>query len=243
MTEDVIARARRTTTRRLTAASVVVAALMLAAAVVVFVTREKATPALSPVPAPHAAPGGVEADLSADLRWVDVAGVVVPVSALCGPFDASSGLARGFSHDRGGAVLAAVHIVARVAPQVGADIFHPTFDAQVVGPDAAAMRARVAQEYDELRGPARARYGGPVGDLHAALRGYRITAYEPGEAAVELLTESATDAGRRVLAASAVRVSWTGSDWALIAPAGGSFDGSVWLVTDVSGFTVFPGGR
>lgn len=248
MTDDVIARTRRTAARRLTAVGAVTATLLLAAAGVVFISRARPTPAPPASPAPQASQprtgsSSGENDLPDDLRWVDVAGVAVPASIQGGPSDTSAGLARGFSHDRGGAVLAAVHIVLRVAPQVGADIFNPTLATQVVGPDVAAMRARVSQEYDDLRGQEQAGYGGPVGELHTALRGYRITAYTPGEASVELLTESATDTDRRVLAASAVRMSWTGSDWALIAPPGGSFDGSVWLVTDASGFTVFPGGR
>lgn len=248
MTEDVIARTRCTTARRLTAVGAVTTALLLAAAGVLVVSRARPTPAPPASTTPQASQpttgsSGAGSDLPDDMRWIDVAGVAVPVSSRHGPFDTSAGLARGFSHDRGGAVLAAVHLALRVAPQVGADIFNPTLASQVVGPDVAAMQARVSQEYDDLRGQAQAGYGGPVGELPTTLRGYRVNAFTPGEASVELLTETSGEGEQVILAASSVRLSWTGSDWALIAPPGGSFDSSVALVTDASRFVDFPGGR
>jgi len=247
VTDDVIARTRHLTARRLTAVGAVIAALMLTAAVAIFISRGRSTPARPAPPVPQLAPSAAGDAAASEplgvLRWALVAGIAIPTSTRCGPFDTSAGLARGFSHDRGGAVLAAVHVVVRVAPQVGADIFNPTLGTQVTGPDAEALRSRVAQEYEDLRELSSVRYGQPVGDLQATLRGYRIHAYTSTEATVELLTASNGDTGRVIFAASTVRMSWTGSDWVLIAPAGGSFDSVVSTAVDASGFDPFPGRR
>ncbi|WP_406071233.1 hypothetical protein [Micromonospora sp. NBC_01638] len=156
----------------------------------------------------------------------------MPVSKQSGPRITSEGQARGFKHDRGGAVLAAVHIVVRVNPQVGPAVFDPALLTQVVGADAAAMRVQVAQAYDELRGQAGVADGQPVGRLDATLLGYRIVSYTDDEVALRLLTEAPDGSGSSLMVSTEVRVRWTGSDWALLAPAGGTFDPALSVVLD-----------
>lgn len=129
-------------------------------------------------------------------------------------------------------MLAAVHIVVRVNPQVGPAVFDPALLTQVVGADAAAMRVQVAQAYDELRGQAGVADGQPVGRLDATLLGYRIVSYTDDEVALRLLTEAPDGSGSSLMVSTEVRVRWTGSDWALLAPAGGTFDPALSVVLD-----------
>ncbi|WP_157562847.1 hypothetical protein [Micromonospora chokoriensis] len=235
MTYDVITRARRTTRRRLTALCLIAAAMLSATAVAVVFDAGADRPAPSTVGPVLVRPentGDGQANLPDDLDWVDVAGVSVPVSERSGPRISSEGQARGFTRDRGGAVLAAVHIVVRVNPQVGPDVFDPTLRTQVVGADALAMRAQVAQAYDELRGQTGVADGQPVGRLNATLLGYRILSYTDDEVALRLLTEAPSGSGSSLMVSTEVRVRWTGSDWALLAPAGGTFDQAVTVVLD-----------
>lgn len=245
MTYDVLTRARRTTRRRVTAALLAasVVALAVIAAVGFFTGPDNPSSPGREAPGPSVAPGGIAAEaaaLPADLRWAPLAGISVPVSGQSGPRDTSGGLARGFAHDRAGAVLAAVHIVVRVAPQVGASVFDPTLRTQVVGPDAAAMRVQVTQAYDDLRGPAQVAYGQPVGSLYATLRGYRLTSYMNEQATVRLLTEAVDTRGTPARASTEVQMRWTGSDWALVAPTGGTFDHVVAAATDADAATFHP---
>ncbi|MEU5554031.1 hypothetical protein ABZ738_30085 [Micromonospora sp. NPDC047793] len=246
MTYDVIARARRTTRRRMLTA-VCAATAMLAGAVAIAVfgvspdrsATSPADPALTI--RPDASPtAGDRMALPSDLDWVDLAGVSVPASGRSGPYFSRGGLAYGFAHDRAGAVLAAVHIVVRVNPQVGPAVFEPTLRDQVVGPDAASMRVQVAQAYDELRGQAGVAPGRPLGRLYATLRGYRILSYTDDEAVLWLLTEAPGATGSPLTVSTEVRVRWTGSDWVLVAPAGGTFDQAVTTASDPDIATFLP---
>lgn len=244
MTYDVITRARRTTRRRIIAGCLA-AATMAGAVTVAVVGTEPHRSVTSPVElaplrpaAGAAAPTG--AGLPADLGWADVAGVSVPVSHRSGPRFTDEGQARGFTHDRAGAVLAAVHIIVRVNPHVGPTVFVPTLRDQVVGPDAAAMRVQAAQAYDELRDQAGVPDGQPIGRLSATLRGYRILSYTDDEAVLRLLTEALDASGAPLMVSTEVRVRWTGSDWVLLVPAGGTFDQAVTAASDPDIATFLP---
>ncbi|WP_444950994.1 hypothetical protein [Micromonospora ureilytica] len=129
-------------------------------------------------------------------------------------------------------MLAAAHIVVRANPQVGPTVFEPTLRTQVVGADAASMRVQVAQAYDELRRQTGVADGQPAGRLNATLLGYRIVSYTDEEVVLRLLTEAPSDSGSSLMVSTEVRVRWTGSDWALLAPAGGTFDRAVTVVLD-----------
>ncbi|MGW5083052.1 hypothetical protein [Micromonospora echinospora] len=243
MTYDVIDRARRATRRRLTTICLTAVALSAAVAAAVMATTAPDRPADSPSGramstfAVTGATPGSETQRLTDLEWVDVAGVSVPVSSRSGPRITDGGQARGFAHDQVGALLAAVHIVVRINPQVGPAVFGPTLRDQVVGPHAAAMRVQVAQAYDELRAQLD---GQPLGRLNAILRGYRIVSYRDDEAAVRLLTEAPGANGVPLLVVAEVRVRWTGSDWALLAPAGGTFEQTVMAASDADTATFIP---
>ncbi len=74
--------------------------------------------------------------------------------------------------------------------------------------------------------------GQPVGRLYATLRGYRILSYTDDEAVLRLLTEAPGPSGSPLTVSTEVRMRWTGSDWALLAPAGGTFDQAVTAASD-----------
>jgi hypothetical protein len=183
--------------------------------------------------------------LPADLAWHQIAGVSLPSSALAGPNDTAGGLARGFAHTKAGAVLAAVHLVVRVAPQVGPAIFEPTLRAQVAGPAATALHDQVVQQYQQLCALAKVAYGPPIGTLPAHLRGYRIELYTDSTVTIRVMTET-TRGGTEVLyAATVIQLTWTGNDWALVAPDGGTWDRSMTAVPphNIGNYHPFDAGR
>ncbi len=257
MTYDVIDAARRTTRRRAAVAGLVaVAVLGVVTAVVLYVVNH---PGQAPAPsatgtsqwpatlAPSwGSPPPISAGplaLSADLTWTEVAGVALPASSTAGPRDVRDGRARGFAHTQAGALLAAVHLLVRTTAQVGPSVFDPTIAEQVVGPDAASMRDRVTQMYAQMRDAAQVPYGQPIGRLSAALRGFRINAHTPTDALLTVLTEATDTTGTPRFAATEVRMRWTGEDWALVAPAGGTWDAVVLIVTAEQAATFTPFGR
>jgi hypothetical protein len=167
--------------------------------------------------------------LPADVTWVSVAGVALPVSATAGPRDQRDGLARAFAHTPAGAVMAAVHLLVRTTPQAGPAVFGPTLRDQVVGDHAAAMRTFVADSYRQLAGDATD--DAPVGTLPAALAGIRVDSYTDQSAALDLLTTAVDATGSPRFAATTIQVAWTGTDWALVAPEHGRWDSAVRSVT------------
>jgi hypothetical protein len=237
MTFDVIATARRRTRRLLL---VVVAGLVVLLAAVCTAglystarledTPVRPVPTTTGTPAPATTSGeAVPVVLPADVTWVSVAGVALPVSETAGPHRHEHGLASGFAHTPTGALLAAAHLLVNTTPQVGSDVFGPTLQTQVVGQHAPAMRAAVAADYRALAGESAG--GGPVGSLSAALAGVRMSAYAGNAATVDLLTVAVDSTGTARFAASLVDMAWTGSDWALVAPPEGRWDGVVRAVT------------
>lgn len=259
MTYDVIARARRARRRRrLRLAAVIVAFGSIAAGAAVLAAMPQST---SPgdhtvVVAPNGHPGatesvggqaepGTSAPLPSDLTWTTLAGLSLPVSASAGPTDIAGGLARGFAHTRAGAVLAAVHLAARVAPQVGPAVFGPTLHDQVVGPAAAALAEQVQAQYQQLCDQAHLGYGPPVGTLSAALAGYRIELYTDTTVTVRVMTRTDQPGTAPLYAAAVIQLTWTGSDWALQAPTGGVWDQAMTLVdpTNLGMYNSFGGGR
>jgi hypothetical protein len=234
--------------RRSTLALTILGLLLVATGAVTAVTgRPHSTTHAGPPPAPSAAASRASASpqtLPADLTWIQVDGVSLPVSTQDGPHDTSQGRARGFAHTPGGALLAAVHLLVRVSPQVGPDVFDPTIAQQVTGPDAATMRAHVLAQYKALVALDQVVYGQPVGRLYATLHGYLVDQYTPTTAALRILTQTTADDGTPVYACAPVRMQWTGTDWSLVAPAGGTWQQTITVIDPVQAatFTPFPEG-
>ncbi len=245
MTIDVIDAARRRSRRAVRVGLMVAVALaVLVYPAALYVNSRLDDPAPVGAPATVDVPWPAESApiaglLPADVAWVRIAGVDLPVSASAGPRETVGGLARGFGHTRAGSVLAALHLLVRTAPQVGPAIFDSTLANQVVGEHAARMRAYVAVSYEQAATAAGVPYGQPLGDLPAEVAGVRVVAYTDDAAQLSVLTSAIDAAGSTRYAATTVHMRWTGSDWALVAPAGGRWDAAVRLAdpTDVSGFT------
>lgn len=178
-----------------------------------------------------------------DLSIVTVAGVDLPVSAHDGPRERPAGRAKGFSQSPAGAVLAAMHLVVCTSPQVGPAVWQPTLRDQVVGPDAAAFADAIQRDYDEARERLQVPYGEPLGRIYGAIRGVRVDAYGPQAASLRLLIEAPDGNGGLARAAAVVQVSWSGTDWQLIAPPRGSWASVRVLIppTLVGSFTPVPG--
>jgi hypothetical protein len=159
----------------------------------------------------------------AELTWITVAGLDMPVSTQHGPRDLAAGRAQGFSQNLIGAVLAGLHLVARTSPQVGPRVWGPTLRDQVVGPDAAAYADAVHRSYETAREQLHLPYGEPLGRIYASIAGIRVDAYSPLAASLRLLIEAPDAASGVTRAAVIVQLSWSGGDWRLIAPPRGDW--------------------
>ncbi len=177
------------------------------------------------------------------LNWTDFHGIELPVSAQDGPHDNSGGLARGFSDTTLGAVLAAVNIVVRTAPQWGPAIYLPTIRGQVTGPGATALLKADASEYAALRSAARVRPGQPVGRGYAVEVAYRVAAYAPAAATVDILTEGPGNSGATVMVVTRIDVVWLHGDWRVVAPADGDWASSAARASSLAGYITFPDER
>jgi hypothetical protein len=177
----------------------------------------------------------------ADLTWITVAGLDLPVSATAGPFDLAGGRARGFAQTPAGAVFAALHLLVRTSPQVGPRVWEPALREQVVGPDFEAYVDAVRVDYETAREQVQVPYGEPLGRIYASIGGVRIDAYGPQAASLRLLIEAPGSDGSLARAATVVQVSWSGTDWQLIAPPSGDWARVRVLISATAGFTPLPG--
>jgi len=189
-----------------------------------------------PSPPPAAAPVGsapatAEPSMAVqpELRWPldtrlrSVAGLDLPVSATSGPLDTNRGRARRFAHTQPGAVLAGLHLLVRTSPQVGPALWGPTLDEQVVGLDHNAYVAAVRRDYENARERLQLPADAPLGVIYASIRGIRVDAYSPQACSMRVLIEAPGADGVILRAATVVQVSWSGSDWQLVAPPGGDW--------------------
>lgn len=173
------------------------------------------------------------------LRWVDFHGIELPISAQDGPHHARRGLAWGFTDTPRGALLAAVNIGVRTAALWGPAIYRPTIRHQVTGPDQGALLAADASDYAALRAASPARPGEPAGRGYAAEAGFRFVAYTPADATVDLVTEGPGTSSTTVMVATRVQVIWLRRDWRVVTPSGGSWAGSVTVISSLTGYTTF----
>ena len=194
-------------------------------------------------PPPALDPVAVDVTWPSDLTWITISGLDLPVSAMAGPTDLSGGRARGFGHNPAGAVFAALHLLVRTSPQVGPRVWAPTLQEQVVGPDLAAYMDAVRLGYQAGRDRLQVPDGEPLGRIYASIQGVRIDAYTEQAASLRVLIEAPGADGNPARAATVVQVSWSGSDWQLIAPPQGDWATVRVLVSPATaaGYTPLPG--
>lgn len=230
--DEVLAQGRRGTFRLILMGGAAAAVLVIAVtALVIWTSPGPGTGAADKVTSPAASadatvPGsellatpGLDVEMPDDLVWQDLQGVMLPYSVSKGPADTLGGRARGFAHDPAGAVLAAAHIIVRINPQVGPNVFEPTLREQVVGPNVPALRDTIIRAYATLRQQAGVPYGDPVGYVPAILLGFRVDSYTDLEAEVRLITQGTDGRGGTTTAALRLYVQWSGDDWVLAFPA------------------------
>lgn len=261
MTYDILSRATRARRKRRLRVLTLMAGVtaLLIAGYVLTTGSADSTPAVPSPTAPAALPTsspatagttgqpdpGTSAPLPGDLTSTQVAGVSVPVSPTEGPLHTQSGMARGFAHDRAGAVLAVVNLLPRLTPQVGPAVFGPTLHDQVSGPNAAAMTEQVNAGYQQLCTQAGVTPGGPIGTLSATFVGYQVQLYSDDTALLTVLTEAQQPGAAPLYAASVIQLAWVRGDWTLVAPTGGVWDQSISRVdaADIGAFNPFTAGR
>jgi hypothetical protein len=176
------------------------------------------------------------------LSWRDFHGIDLPVSATAGPRHSQAGLASGYAHDPGGALVAAVNIAVRTSAEWGPAIFGRTVSLQVTGPAKAALLRADTRAWAQL-GAASPGKNGQVTQATAVEEAYRFTAYTEAAASVDLVTAGPGSDGIGVDVVTRLRVTWRHGDWRLVAPPGGDWARVSAQVSSLAGYTIFPAAR
>jgi hypothetical protein len=157
-----------------------------------------------------------------ELSWVEAGGVALPVSATHGPRRLVADLASGWSLSEEGAALAAAHLLVRSGPTVGPEVFEPTITGQTTGPNVAALKLAVNEQYAELEQTATAPQGAQAG---AQLVGYRVATVDldTGSAVIDLVLDSPQLSESDRYLQVTVSLEWLNDDWWLVAPPKGDW--------------------
>ncbi|MBA9007304.1 hypothetical protein [Thermomonospora cellulosilytica] len=177
------------------------------------------------------------------LRWSDHFGMELPISPVHGPRSLGAGLAGGFARTPSGALLAAVHIVVRTAPQWGPKVFESTISQQVIGPERDVLLASTRDFYERKRAEMGLAEDAPLGPGYAAIEAYRWHSYSPDVASLDLVSAGPGRHGVTVRAATRVQLHWADGDWRVLAPPGGDWGNTAAAVTSTNGYTLLPGRR
>jgi hypothetical protein len=142
-----------------------------------------------------------------------------------------------------GAIFAAMHLLVRTSPQVGPRVWEPTLREQVVGPDLSAFDEAVRLGYETGRDRLQLPEGEPLGTIYGSFEGVRVDASTTEAVSLRVLIEAPGDDGSPARAAMIVQLSWSGSDWLLIAPPRGDWATVRTLTPPAStaGYTPLPG--
>ena len=153
----------------------------------------------------------------------------------------ADGLASGFADTPLGALLAALNIAVRANAQWGPDVFVPTIQDQVTGPDAAALLASCQAGYGQASQAAHITGGQPLGNAYVTEEAFRWVAWTPADATVDLVSAGPGSQGVTVRASTRVEVVWQGGDWRVVAPPGGDWGNAAARLSSLGGYTIFPG--
>ena len=133
-------------------------------------------------------------------------------------------------------MLAAINIAVRTAAQWGpADLRahdHPPGHRPRSGRPAAQPGSRLRQ----LQASAHVRPGQPAGRGYAVVAAYRLAAYAPAGATVDVVTAGPGSDGTTVLAATRIEVIWRRGDWRVVAPPGGDWANSATAISSLTGY-------
>jgi len=152
-----------------------------------------------------ASPASVEPALG----WVLVGVQPVPTSPRAGPARTGGGVAAGFTHDELGAVLAAVHIAARLNVDVGPTVYEMVARKQCVGDvDTALAQVRTARSQ------------APPAATVATAYFYRVDGGDPTSDRVLVTIAADTPQARAAggYAAFTRTLQWIDGDWRMQVP-------------------------
>ncbi|MEU7695244.1 hypothetical protein [Microbispora hainanensis] len=177
----------------------------------------------------------------ARITWQDFHGVRLPLSDLDGPRVLDHDRAKGFSHTREGALLAALHIAIRASSQWGPAVFEPTITEQVVGPDADRLLEQARTQYEERRQEAGLPEGSPLGKAYVDEEAYRWQTYTRDAATVDIVSAGPDPRGTTVRASTRIQVVWQNGDWRVVAPLDGDWGTMATPLKSLDGYTRFEG--
>jgi hypothetical protein len=185
-------------------------------------------PIISPsAPSSSSSAGGpVQEDLAAPppgVTWQSWLAFSLPYSPSAGPHTVDRQVATGFAHTPSGALIAAVHAVARLslARDPGWDKVAATMAAPGVGRD----------RWVQARQGVRLTATPPPGSL-AQIAGFQVVSYNADDAALQLVTRSSDSS----LSVAAVHMKWLDGDWKIVlVPAGGT-SGTRQPISTLNGF-------
>lgn len=171
-----------------------------------------------------------------DVEMYDyLGGLRLPRSPTAGPRTMEGDLASGFAHSPLGAVLAAVNIAYRTAPNLGAPVYEPTISSQVVGVDKPALLAAARRDGSgSVPKP-----GQRIAGSDSSLDGWRVDSYSPDQVTMHYLISQVSENGDLVSAAVQVYLRWIDEDWRVIAPAGGDWASAGGPARDTSTYLPF----
>jgi hypothetical protein len=208
--------------------------LVVAVAVAIVVTVGQATTRDPGLPRDAVTPpvSSATPSSSPDVRWIEVAGVALPVSRIHGPRITSRGRAARYAHSELGAAFAAVHVLIRTSATSGPQVFEPVLAQQVTGRDTAAMKLLVTEQYEQLRVQYHVPDGEPIPTGDARVLGFRVTTFDAkaGRAWVDVILSSADLGSANRVVAFDVALRWAGDDWRVIAPSDGDWSSRATLL-------------
>lgn len=155
-------------------------------------------------------------------EWTAVDGLFTPVSEQAGPTDVDdAGVPSGFTQTAEGALFAAAQIALRTGAAYSPEARTAVATTCVTGEDAATFAATVTEA--EQISPAEA----------AIVTAFDYHAYSGDEALIELVMDAGVE---DLYAGFLITVTWTGTDWAVQAPANGDWNTAVRPIRDLSVF-------
>ncbi|MBA8827792.1 hypothetical protein FHX42_005199 [Saccharopolyspora lacisalsi] len=184
-----------------------VVVLLLVATTAFWLGRSNSQPAArptSPAPSPSEQQGPW-----GPLQWRPVADSPLPFSAEHGPRTVTDGLARGFSHDKAGAVLAALHISTRASSAAGPRTYRAVVREQTYG-DKQAQLSQLSRQSSSASAAA----------TRPQQWWYAITGGDPRGDLVQVSLVASSEQSRQMggYAHLTRTLSWRNGDWRLQVP-------------------------
>lgn len=160
------------------------------------------------------------------VRWEAVGPVQLPFSATAGPCTVTASTATGYAHTPTGAVIAAAQITGRLnVSAAGESAALKTAKEQVLPGPARDLLIADLQRDD----------GDPLTeDEVGRVAAFAVASYSSDTAVINLALKGSAVAAQYVVLPTTVR--WEGGDWRLVAPPGGSWQGSASVTSTLNGY-------